>query len=236
MSIPPSVASIPTWTILLNVTYVFKDQRVIFSGITNFLCLQTHSEVPVKDEEWPSHNSILEFQDKVRARLMQLYDDIDAGRITLTRKVGRVLFITLEHEAMHTETLLYMLLQRAGSGSIPPPGFRIPNWPSLAIAWNENSYAESDTLALGPATVVLGHDDNEGWDAAPEDMIESHEFGWDNEHPKRAVHVGEFKIEWRPVTNGQLYQYYIGAGKNQVQLPASWVDDNGNMKVRPSFD
>ncbi|KJA21238.1 hypothetical protein HYPSUDRAFT_203205 [Hypholoma sublateritium FD-334 SS-4] len=195
----------------------------------------THSEVPLKDEDWPSHRSVLEFQDKVRARLMRLYDDIDAGRITLTHKIGRVLFITLEHEAMHAETLLYMLLQRAGSGTIPPPGFRTPNWPSLAIAWNETAYPETDTVTLGPATVVLGHDDNEDWDATPKDDIESHEFGWDNEHPRRAVHIREFRIEWRPVTNGEFYRYYNGVGRNQVRLPASWVEDDEGIKVRTLY-
>lgn len=212
---------------------LIKELSLVASLI---LCFQTHSEVPLKDEDWPSQRSVLEFQDKVRARLIRLYDDIDARRITLTHKIGRVLFITLEHEAMHAETLLYMLLQRAGSGTIPPPGFRTPNWPSLAIAWNETAYPETDTVTLGPATVVLGHDDNEDWDAAPKDDTESHEFGWDNEHPKRAVHVREFRIEWRPVTNGEFYRYYNGAGKNRVRLPASWVEDDEGIKVRVPSD
>lgn len=172
----------------------------------------------------------MEFQSKVRARLMQLYDDIDSSRVTLDRKVGRVLFITLEHEAMHTETLLYMLLQRAGSGTVPPPGFTMPNWSSLAIAWNESELPTSSTVILGPATVALGHDDSENDDATSKD-IQNHEFGWDNEHPKRAVSVNEFKIEWRPVTNGDLYRYYANGGKKHVALPASWVEEDGKMKV-----
>lgn len=34
---------------------------------------------------------------------MNLYRDIDSGKVTLTRKIARVLFMTLEHEAFHAE-------------------------------------------------------------------------------------------------------------------------------------
>lgn len=166
---------------------------------------------------------------------MHLYDDIDAGRTALTRKIGRVLFITLEHEAMHAETLLYMLLQRAGTGTVPPPGFRKPNWSSLAISWNEKENFISDAVTLGPDTILLGRDDDEGSDVTSQDDVLSHEFGWDNEHPKQAVHVDAFKIEWRPVTNGELYRYYSSGGKGQMTLPASWVEDGGETKVRPAL-
>ncbi len=37
---------------------------------------------------------------------MKLYRDIDAGNVTLTRKIARVLFMTLEHEAFHAEVCL----------------------------------------------------------------------------------------------------------------------------------
>jgi L-histidine Nalpha-methyltransferase / hercynylcysteine S-oxide synthase len=43
------------------------------------------------------------FQSKVRTRVLKLYDDIASGKVTLTRKTARVLFMTLEHEAFHAE-------------------------------------------------------------------------------------------------------------------------------------
>jgi formylglycine-generating enzyme required for sulfatase activity len=61
--------------------------------------------------------------------------------------------------------------------------------------------------------------------------VEGHEFGWDNEHPKREVDIGRFKIEWRPVTNGEFYQFYTGVGRDKASFPASWVDDGGIIKV-----
>jgi formylglycine-generating enzyme required for sulfatase activity len=65
--------------------------------------------------------------------------------------------------------------------------------------------------------------------------VEEHEFGWDNEHPKREVYVDKFSIEWRPVTNGQFYNFYQGSGKGKVQLPASWVDKDGEIMVRTLY-
>ena len=159
---------------------------------------------------------------------MELYGDIDSGKVVLDRKIGRVLFMTLEHEAMHLEALLHMFLH--GAGALPPPVFTVPSWTTLAVGWNQTPKPISDTVTLGPAMVMLGHDNNEANDKTPDD-IRNHEFGWDNESPKRQVLVGEFKIEWRPVTNGEFYQFYLGPGKGNVPLPTSWVEEAGAMKV-----
>jgi len=107
--------------------------------------------------------------------------------------------MTYEHEAMHAETLLYMLLQRAGAGTLPPPGFAIPEWTSLASYWDSLPVPEESTATLGPAKVILGHDDLESEDEVASD-VETHEFGWDNEHPRREIEVPKFRIEWRPVS------------------------------------
>lgn len=59
--------------------------------------------MPEKEEDWPTLEEILAFRDRVRARLTNLYDDLLSGHRALTRKIGRVLFMTLEHEAFHAE-------------------------------------------------------------------------------------------------------------------------------------
>ncbi|KAH9991248.1 DUF323 domain-containing protein [Russula vinacea] len=199
-----------------------------------------HSEVPQRDEDWPLHSTILDFQKRVRARLSDLYAELESGRRPLTRKVARVLFMTLEHEAFHTEvgnfkfTLLYMLIQRAGTGTIPPSvgGFTTPCWESLAEAWDAAPEPSSVTVALGPATIELGHDDYQADDGSLD--VRDHEFGWDNEHPRHKVDVGEFRIEWRPVTNGQFYEYWKTA-EGKVPIPKSWVMHNGNIMVRTLY-
>ena len=129
-----------------------------------------------------------------------------------------------------SQTLLYMLLQRAGTGTIPPSasGFTTPPWESLADAWNASLTPSDYTVTLGPATIELGHDDSEADDATLE--VEDHELGWDNEHPRHNVDVDKFRIEWRPVTNGQFYEFWKEAGGN-VAMPKTWVMDGDNVMV-----
>ena len=126
-----------------------------------------------------------------------------------------------------------MLLQRAGTGTIAPSGFVRPDWVTLAKTWDAAPKPEDSSVVLGPATVTLGHDDAETDEDALYDG--GHAFGWDNEHPRRAMEVNKFRIEWRPVTNGEFYLFYQGEGKNLVQCPASWVEVDGELQVRTLY-
>ncbi|KAI0059578.1 DUF323 domain-containing protein [Artomyces pyxidatus] len=215
--------------------FKFIFERGIDPNVDDPTECHPHSEVPQKDEDWPSLTSIMEFQSRVRQRLRNLYDEIESGKRPLTRKMARVLFLTLEHEGFHAETLLYMLLQRAGTGTISPSasGFASPPWLSLLANWEAQSVPATPTVTLGPATVSLGHDDNELEDEEPTKALDvkNHAFGWDNEHPQRAVDVGEFRIEWRPVTNGQFYEFWKNEGSGKVTMPKSWVEQGGEVMV-----
>ncbi|EGO00865.1 hypothetical protein SERLA73DRAFT_105312 [Serpula lacrymans var. lacrymans S7.3] len=196
----------------------------------------SHSEVPEADEDWPTLTTILSFRDRVRARLMRLYDDIKSGKRTINRHIARMLVMTLEHEGFHVETLLYMLIQRAGTGTLPPPGFTIPPWAALSEQWNNSlEPLSAPTVTLGPTTVVLGHDDSEGDDlmSGISESVDGHEFGWDNESPARAIEVKQFKIDWRPVTNGEFHDFWKISGL--VKMPASWVQEDENIKVRTLY-
>jgi formylglycine-generating enzyme required for sulfatase activity len=67
--------------------------------------------------------------------------------------------------------------------------------------------------------------------------VHNHVFGWDNESPTRTVHVKRFKVQWRPVTNGEFETFMLeGKGKGVVSMPESWIsDDDGEYKVRTMF-
>ena len=143
--------------------------------------------------------------------------------------------MTLEHEGFHIETLLYMLIQRAGTGTLPPPGFQTPDWAHLSMQWSQNPAATLPLPTLGPAQLVVGHDDSEGVDEDPllnalEDVV-NHTYGWDNESPQRIVEVGAFKAEWRPVSNEEYMAFWEGSGKS---MPKSWVKEDGEIKVSAS--
>ena len=60
-----------------------------------------------------------------------------------------------------------MLIQRAGTGTLPPPGFTTPPWKTLVQQWNSIPNPSSRTVTLGPDTLVMGHDDSEADDADP---------------------------------------------------------------------
>ena len=121
-----------------------------------------------------------------------------------------------------------MLIQRAGTGTIPPSvgGFATPCWESLAEVWNATPDPSNATVTLGPAAVELGVNDFEAEDDTLD--VRDHEFVWDNEHPKHKVDVGEFRIEWRPITNGQFYEHWKAA-EGKVPMPKSWAMQNGNV-------
>jgi formylglycine-generating enzyme required for sulfatase activity len=198
----------------------------------------SHSEVPEADEDWPILSDILEFRDRVRARLLRLYEDLASGKRTINRNIARMLVMTLEHEGFHVETLLYMLIQRSGTGTLLPPGFTAPAWSTLAAQWDQATpLLSSPTTTLGPTTIILGHDDSEADDHLPElkHVVDGHEFGWDNESPPRPVEVAQFKIDWRPITNQEFYSFWTGEGKGKVDMPVSWVDDEGDIKVRTLY-
>ncbi|KIK98122.1 hypothetical protein PAXRUDRAFT_134897 [Paxillus rubicundulus Ve08.2h10] len=195
-----------------------------------------HSEVPEKDDDWPTLASILGFRDRVRARLLQLYKDLQSGTRTPNRHIARMLAMTHEHEGWHVETLLYMLIQRAGTGTLPPSGFTVPPWKALAEQWNATIRPPSTpTVTLGPASVILGHQDCEGDDlkSGITEAIDGHEFGWDNESPPRATEVKQIKMDWRPITNAEFLTFY--QDHKEVGLPPSWVETEGGIEVRTLY-
>lgn len=123
-----------------------------------------------------------------------------------------------------------MLLRTVGKGKLPPSGFTPPPWSTLSDSWDKAPLPLSSTIVLGPETITLGHNDSENDDASKE--VENHEFEWENEHPQRQVNVGEFRIEWRPVTSGDFYEFYNSGGNGKVAFPESWCTVDGEVCVR----
>lgn len=78
-------------------------ERGIDPDVDNPEHCHAHSEIP---DEWPPLQEILAYQDQVRAKVERLIKGQD-----IPRHIGRALWIGFEHEIMHLETLLYMLLQ-----------------------------------------------------------------------------------------------------------------------------
>ncbi|WWC68052.1 uncharacterized protein I206_101971 [Kwoniella pini CBS 10737] len=185
-----------------------------------------HSEVPMSEEDWPSLPEILSFRDRVRLRLKGIYDSLSTGQKQFTRHTGRVLFMTYEHEAMHAETLLYMLAQ--SDLTRPPTAVSTPQWEILAKEWNSNNQ-ENKLLTFEGGQIELGHRDLESEDEnhLTGETWENHEFGWDNEHPNIIKKVKSFKIDSLTITNQDYLNYLKSIDKysnlTKDLAPASWV-------------
>jgi L-histidine Nalpha-methyltransferase / hercynylcysteine S-oxide synthase len=126
------------------------------------LCHQ-HSEIP---DEWPPLEEILVYQDRVRSRLRSLYANRPEN---IPRGVARAVWVGFEHEAMHLETLLYMMLQ--SDKTLSPPHKPRPDFEALA---QQSLYArvENEWFDVPDQQIAVGMDD-------PEDVVNSMgHFGW----------------------------------------------------------
>jgi L-histidine Nalpha-methyltransferase / hercynylcysteine S-oxide synthase len=138
-------------------------ERGIDPDVDNPEHCHAHSEIP---DEWPSVDDILAYQSRVRARLNSLYDN---GVENIPRNVARAIWVGLEHEVMHMETLLYILLQ--SDKTLPPPNVPAPDFQILARD-AKLSRVENKWFDIPEQDVILGMDD-------PEDVADSNtHFGW----------------------------------------------------------
>ena len=132
-----------------------------------------------------------------------------------------------------------MVIQRADSGcpgTLPPPGIHAPVWDELVKQWNTIPPPVHASVELGPEKFFVGRDDSELDDSTADEVLDvkSHNFGWDNENPCRQVEVAKFKVDFRPITVKEFHEFWVGATDERVSvnLPANWVEDAGEIKVR----
>ncbi|KAH0547717.1 hypothetical protein FGG08_000207 [Glutinoglossum americanum] len=185
-------------------TQIFE--RGIDPDVDNPEDCHAHSEIP---ESWPPVEEILAFQDRVRDRLREQYT---AKVVEADRNLGRALWIGFEHEVMHLETLLYMLLQ--SDKSLPPPDITRPDFEAMAYQ-AEIRAVPNEWVTVPEQKISIGLED-------PERVLNTHGFfGWDNEKPQRSTAVASFQAKARPITNQEYVRYLEET--NKQALPASWV-------------
>ncbi|KAI1639882.1 C-type lectin protein [Biscogniauxia mediterranea] len=202
-------------------------ERGIDPDVDNPELCHKHSEIP---DEWPHVEEILEYQERVRERLRECYAH---GVEKISRDIRRAIWVGFEHEVMHIETLLYMMLQ--SDKTLPPPHTPTPDFQGLARE-ARSSRVDNEWFDIPEQDVILGLDD-------PEDVLDSNgHFGWDNEKPPRRVHVQSFQSKGRPITNEEYAQYMYDT--KTTMLPASWAEEmqelsdesNGHVNGHPNGD
>ncbi|KAJ5900851.1 Ergothioneine biosynthesis protein 1 [Penicillium subrubescens] len=187
-------------------------ERGIDPDVENPEHCHAHSEIP---DEWPALDEILDYSERVRNRTRSVLEE---GSALHDRCLGEALWIGFEHEAMHLETFLYMLLQ--SEKTLPPVGVDIPDFAKLAHLAKQNE-KPNKWFKIPQQSFTIGLDDTDA-NALPKDS-----FGWDNEKPHRSVQVQAFEAQARPVTNGE-YVKYLQANRLR-ELPASWTLVHSNQ-------
>ena len=188
-----------------------------------------HPEVP---ESWPSFAETAQYRDKVRGAIMESVEMLRySGSREVMARGGRAFEMVLEHEYMHQETLLYMMLQ------LPVDEKRRPEHVGAPVS---RPAATSRAIRIPPGKARMGA----RFSAIP--------FGWDNEFGEHVVEVPSFIIDSLPVTNDQFYEFvFCGAYEDErywraedwrwkrleeKRCPSFWLEDQGNWSYRGMFD
>jgi formylglycine-generating enzyme required for sulfatase activity len=206
-----------SWGSLAKATEPSSYSRIFERGIDpdvdNPDHCHSHSETP---DEWPALDDILEYQGKVRARIQAIYKNgeqkghgVEEG---IGRNVARGVWVAFEHEAMHLETLLFMMLQ--SDDTLPPPGIEEPDWETMARDARRRR-VENQWHRVPEQVVDVGMDDPE------ESNKTGGHFGWDIEKPSRKVKVPAFEIKGSPITNEEYAKYMVE--NNMATRPESWA-------------
>lgn len=125
----------------------------------------SHSEIP---DEWPPLSEILDYQGQVRAKVERMY-----ASGSMSRKLGRSVWMGFEHEVMHLETLLYMLLQ--SDRTLPPPRTVRPDFATDAHEAAQRAMP-NEWFTIPAQTLSIGLEDPEdnsgpdgpyGWYVSP---------------------------------------------------------------------
>jgi gamma-glutamyl hercynylcysteine S-oxide synthase len=131
-----------------------------------------------------------------RHEALEYLDEVRAQTLSLLDPDGFVGELILQHEQQHNETMLQTL-------KLAEPGVYEPARRPLPTG-----------VAPGPDTVVV-----EGGPFAMGDPGE--DFAYDNERPRREVHVDTFEIDRLPVTNGAYMEFVEDGGER----PLYWTED-----------
>ncbi|KAJ2366033.1 hypothetical protein H4S01_002925 [Coemansia sp. RSA 2610] len=180
-----------------------------------------HSEVP---DEWPSVDKITAYRDRVRRRITAWVDGYYAANSAVSADAARHVWMAFEHEAMHIETLLYMVLQ------MDPADIRSPAISTFGLNSSAQPARSWISYSGSPAAVLgLTADSETALGAAA--LPTGHVFGWDNESPSMSVAIKPFRIHTQPITNSEYLGFLkaISSGSARADgelddlIPQSWV-------------
>ncbi len=181
---------------------------------------------------WPSRTVVEEFARAADARVIDAltHGAIDRpGHPLLDR--AEAVFVILEHEAMHQETLLYMMHRLSSGRKRRPSGYQ-PR--------TEGAEPRPAWIDIDPGRATLGAD------------RASARFAWDNECPCSSEPVRAFSMERDNVTNAAFMEFVAAGGykeprwwraddwsrvqRERIQHPLFWERHDGAWSWRGMFE
>ncbi len=160
--------------------------------------------------DWPKRRAIAQFAARCDLRVEHALESAQIENSGVPRLVrAQSAYAILEHEAMHQETLMYIVHQlpfeRKQRKAFRHEDHAVPN-------------VEMRNVPAGTAT--LG--------AEPDEI----QFGWDNEFRSTKVEVAGFSVSAYPVTNGDWLRFMADGGP----IPLFWKNRDGAWFLRLQFE
>lgn len=199
----------------LHHTFDTLFSRGIDPDIDNPEKCHDHPPVPSK---WPSWSELLRYRDNVRAEIRTC---LNAGSDD-DRELAYTVRMVAEHEAMHVETLYYMLAQLPRrTKSCCHRNLGPPKWKKAEINHPSETWVE-----VPGANVPLGTDSNNC-------------FRWDNEEDSSMAPISSFDIARHAVSVGDFLSFVCSGGyyrrdlwnaedweyicREEMRHPRSWM-------------
>ena len=160
--------------------------------------------------DWPARGAVETFGRACDERILRALATsrlVDPQNPRLQR--GQSVYTILEHEAMHHETLMYIVHQL-------DPGLK----GRIAQEHHDRPAPRNELRCIPAGIATLGADPDE------------QPFGWDNEFGKHAVEVPAFSMQRYPVTNGD-WLAFVGDGG---PVPPFWIERDGEFRLIAAFE
>ncbi|MCR9244219.1 MAG: SUMF1/EgtB/PvdO family nonheme iron enzyme [bacterium] len=180
----------------------------------------------------PELPAIEDYRDNARAALREAAAEVLAAPGGGGADSGRErMFMVLEHELMHHETLLYLLQE-------------MPVEDKVASALTE--VVGGSAVRLGELVEIPGGEVTLGCAAGDRDFV------WDNEVGRHTIQVPAFRVQSAPVTIGEYSAFVCSGGYDNESLwtpegwrwkqtrgirhPKDWTSHHSDSRVRSLFE
>ncbi len=155
-------------------------------------------------ELWPTRAVVRQFADAADERVIDALEHADIDRT-------EAVFVILEHEEMHHETLFYMLHRLPYVKKKPPQGYK---------RRKDGATAPTRWIEIAPGRATLGVD------------RAAVEYAWDNECPRHDAIVPAFEIESGNVTNAAFMEFVAAGGYRE---PRWWAASDWEWVIRENL-